>query len=66
MWYFTTLSIESNIPFFKYACPFDLTFVSSGIFTGSHSKEECADDKLANGCVNVVILLPVDVEHQLV
>ena len=53
VWKFTDFSVDSYIPFMKDACAFVTHFVSSGVLTGSHAKEKCTLDQLADGCVQM-------------
>ena len=62
VWKFAAFYVKTYIPLLKYACVFVPPFWSNLVLAGTHSKEKCACNKLAYGCVHMCVCLPVDVE----
>ena len=60
---FTGLFVKLYILFLRDACAFVLPFGSSGVIIGLYSKEKCTCNQLANGCVQIIVILLVDVNH---
>ena len=62
LWNFVVFSVKTYTLFLKDACAFPLSFKSCWVLAGSHAKEKCACDQLANGCVQMCVCPPVDVK----
>ena len=59
---FAAFSVKTYIPFLKYVCMFVLSFRNCWVLRGPYTKEKCACNQLADGCVHMCVCSLVDVE----